>query len=146
MGLFETLKHDAYILLFFPMFFASNFFYPYQFNTFNLATFNIRTRALNNTLYWLSEIAGAYLAGYALDSARVRRSLRARVAAGVLLVLSFAVWGGGYVWQKNEIRSTANTAGESVKKDFHDSGYVGSMFLYLSYGLFAAAWQICLYW
>lgn len=145
-GLLETLKHDAYILLFFPMFFASNFFYPYQFNTFNLETFTIRTRSLNNTLYWLSEIAGAYLAGYALDSARVRRSLRARIAMGVLLILTFVVWSGAYVWQKKESESTTSIVGGSVKKDFSNSGYVAPMILYLSFGLFAAAWQTCLYW
>jgi hypothetical protein len=128
------------------MFFASNFFYPYQFNTFNLETFTIRTRSLNNTLYWLSEIAGAYLAGYALDSARVRRSLRARIAMGVLLILTFVVWSGAYVWQKKESESTTSIVGGSVKKDFSNSGYVGPMILYLSFGLFAAAWQTCLYW
>jgi len=51
------------------------------------------------------------------------------------------VWGGGYVWQKNEIRLIVNTTSGSVKKDFTDSGYAGSIFLYLSYGLFTAAWQ-----
>jgi hypothetical protein len=142
-GLLETLKHDTYILLFFPMFFASNFFYPYQFNTFNLATFNIRTRSLNNTLYWLAEIGGSYLAGYALDSTRIRKSLRARTAAGVLFILVFVVWAGAYVWQRNESGTAESGA---VKKDFTEPGYVGPMLLYLSFGVFAAVWQTCLYW
>ncbi|KAF2130880.1 MFS general substrate transporter [Dothidotthia symphoricarpi CBS 119687] len=143
LGLLETLKHDTYILLLFPMFFTSNLFYPYQFNTFNLATFNIRTRSLNNTLYWLAEIAGSYLAGYTLDSPRVRRSLRARVAMGVLLLLVFVVWTGAFMWQRNESESVV---GGSVKKDYTDAGYVGPMFLYLSFGLFAAVWQTTIYW
>lgn len=143
LGLFETLKHDTYILLFFPMFFSSNFFYPYQFNTFNLETFNIRTRSLNNTMYWLAEIGGSYIAGYALDSTHMRRSLRARLAAGVLLALVFGVWSGAYVWLKN--KSKRVDVGD-VKKDFTDPGYAGPMLLYLAFGVFAAVGQTCLYW
>lgn len=143
LGLSDTLRYDTYILLLFPMFFASNFFYPYQFNTFNLATFNIRTRSLNNTLYWLAEIGGSYLAGYALDFTRLRRSSRARIATGVLFVLMFTVWASAYVWQRNIPQTTEIGA---VKKDFTDSDYAGPMLLYLSFGLFAAVWQTCLYW
>jgi hypothetical protein len=143
LGLSETLKHDTYILLLFSMFFASNFFYPYQFNNFNLATFNIRTRSLNNTLYWLAEIGGSYLAGYALDSTRIRRSLRARIATGVLFVLVFIVWTGAYVWQWSRPQTKDSDAS---KMDFTDADYVGPMLLYLSFGLFAAVWQTCFYW
>jgi hypothetical protein len=143
LGLFETLKRDMYIVLFFPMFFASNFFYPYQFNTFNLAAFNIRTRSLNNTMYWLAEIGGSYLAGYALDSIRIRRSLRARIAAGTLFILVFVVWTGAYVWQRKESSMMKNGV---AKKDFTDSDYAGPMLLYLSFGFLAAVWQTCLYW
>lgn len=142
-GLLATLKDDTYILLFFPMFFASNFFYPYQFNTFNLATFNIRTRSLNNTMYWVAEIVGSYLIGYALDSPRLRRSLRARIVAGVLLGLVFAVWSGAYVWQTRKNVALNLTA---TKMDFTDPGYVGPVLLYLSFGVLAAVWQTTLYW
>ncbi len=50
LGLVETLKTDSYIVFLFPMFFASNWFYTYQFNDFNAAKFDVRTRALNNVL------------------------------------------------------------------------------------------------
>lgn len=144
-GLVDTLKQDTYILLFFPAFFASNYFYPYQFNTFNLDNFTIRTRSLNNALYWIAEIIGAYIAGYALDSTRIRRSLRAKVATAVLLVLTFALWSGAYRWQKREADAIANTGGK-IKEDLADSGYIGPMFLYLAFGLYAAIFQTCLYW
>ena len=45
-----------------------------------LAKFNVRTRALNNTLYWTAQIIGAYLFGYALDFKGLRRTVRAKVA------------------------------------------------------------------
>jgi hypothetical protein len=61
LGLFETLKQDTYISMFFTMIFASNFFYPYQFNTFNLATFNIRTRSQKILCTGLLQLEGLTL-------------------------------------------------------------------------------------
>lgn len=82
LGLLEVLKTDVWIVFLFPMFFASNWFYTYQFNDFNGAKFNIRTRSLNSVLYYLSQIGGAYLFGYALDIKGVRRSVKAKVVLG----------------------------------------------------------------
>ena len=49
LGLYETLRSDPYVILLFPMFFCSNWFYTYQFNDFNAARFNTRTCALINS-------------------------------------------------------------------------------------------------
>lgn len=87
-GLYEVMKTDWYIALLFPMFFASNFFYTYQFQDVNLARFTVRTRSLNGVLYWLSQILGAYIFGYALDFAKLKRTMRAKVALGVLFVFT----------------------------------------------------------
>ena len=145
LGLWETLRCDTYIILLFPMFFASNWFYTYQFNDVNLARFNIRTRALNNTLYWTSQILGALVFGYALDLHRVSRPLRARVAWVALFVLTMVIWGGGYAWQKGYTRPDTE-ADAYVKMDWTSNGYVGPMFLFMFYGFFDAAWQTCVYW
>src|ERR1700733_1054209 len=59
LGLFETLKTDAYIVGLFPLFIASNWFYAYHFQAVNLPYFNLRTRCLNNVLYWGMQIVGA---------------------------------------------------------------------------------------
>src|SRR5579859_1688494 len=86
-GLFETLKTDYYILLLFPMFWASNWFYTYQFNGVNAYYFNIRTRAFNSLFYWylpllicltrrLSQIFGAITFGTFLDWSRFNRRTR----------------------------------------------------------------------
>ena len=134
-GLYEVLKTDAWIVFLFPMFFASNWFYTYQFNDFNSAKFNIRTRSLNSVLYWLSQIIGAYVFGYSLDIKGVRRSLKAKVVWGVLFTLTFVIWGGGYAWQKQYTR--AETAPkDAVREDWTASGYVGPMFLYMFYGFY----------
>ena len=92
-GLYEVMKTDWYIALLFPMFFASNFFYTYQFQDVNLAKFTVRTRSLNGVLYWMSQIIGAYIFGYALDFARLKRTMRAKAALVALFVITM-----GEIW------------------------------------------------
>ena len=137
-GLFEVLKTDWYIVFLFPMFFSSNFFYTYQFQDVNLARFTVRTRALNGVLYWLMQIVGAYVFGYALDISKFRRSVRAYIVLAVLFVITMAIWGGGYAFQRQYVRDTDTDkeAVESRKMDWTTTGYVGPMFLYMFYGFF----------
>ena len=147
-GLWEVLIGDWYIVLLFPMFFSSNFFYTYQFQDVNLARFSTRTRALNGVLYWLCQIFGAYIFGYALDAAQVRRKIRAYVALAVLFLLTLAIWGGGYAFQTQYVRDSDpdKDAAEARKMDWTSPGFVGPMFLYMFYGFFDAAWQTSVYW
>ncbi|KAK3715817.1 hypothetical protein LTR37_006800 [Vermiconidia calcicola] len=154
LGLWETFFTDPYILLLFPMFFSSNWFYTYQFNDVNAAKFNTRTRALNSVLYWSSQIVGAAIFGYLLDWTKFRRTTRARAAWAALFVLTFAIWGGGYAFQKGYTRAevAAGLDTETLADDYQgyydwtDSGYIGPMFLYMVYGLYDAIWQTCVYW
>lgn len=143
-GLWETLWNDPYIVLLFPMFFASNWFYTYQFNGVNLVRFTTRTRALNNTLYWLAQMIGALVFGLALDLP-IRRTLRAKIAWAVMFALTFAIWGGGYVFQRRYTRKDAE-ADSFFQYDWTSDGYIGPMFLYIFYGFYDAAWQTCVYW
>ncbi|KAF1934971.1 MFS general substrate transporter [Clathrospora elynae] len=140
-GLWDTLRTDPYIILLFPMFFSSNWFYTYQFNDVNYARFNVRTRALNNTIYWLAQLLGAGFFGFALDFPNTRRTTRAKMAWAVMFLLTFAVWGGGYVFQNKYTRSSS-----AHPYDWTDDGYLGPMFLYIAYGFYDAAWQTCVYW
>ncbi|RMX75188.1 hypothetical protein D0868_16856, partial [Hortaea werneckii] len=116
LGLWETLWSDPYIILLWPMFFSSNWFYTYQFNDVNLAQFNTRTRALNSTLYWSAQIIGAIVFGFSLDFHKLRRTIRAKIAWTALLVLTMAVWGGGYAFQLRYTRAEA-TQEDYVKMD-----------------------------
>ena len=149
-GLWETLYDAPWVVLLFPMFFSSNIFYTYQNVNMNLAQFNVRTRALNNLLYWLAQIFGALIIGYALDISSVRRSVRAKISLVALFILTFAIWGGGYAWQKDQRpREIAmNPANEDDKVDWDDGAkrFVAPMILYFFYGFFDAAWQTCIYW
>lgn len=149
-GLFYTLINDPWIVLLFPMFFASNIFTTYQTNDMNAAFFNTRTRALNSLLYWLAQMIGATVFGYALDFPGIRRSLRARIALVALFALTFIIWGGGWAWQKMQLsRGDAATTNPNYHPvDWADGGklYIGPMFLYMAYGFYDACWQTCIYW
>ncbi|KAI9148420.1 Extracellular metalloproteinase mep [Paramyrothecium foliicola] len=142
-GLWETIRDEKWILLLFPMFFTSNVFYTYQTNGMNLMHFNVRTRALNSLLYWLAQIVGALVFGYALDMPNIRRSVRAKVSYVTLTILTFAIWGGGWAWQKDQLPREKAT--QDI--DWTDGArYIGPMFLYFFYGFFDAVWQTCIYW
>ncbi|KAK3386635.1 major facilitator superfamily domain-containing protein [Podospora didyma] len=149
-GLFETITQSPWVLLLFPMFFASNIFYTYQLNDMNAAAFNTRTRSLNGTLYWSSQIIGAVIFGYALDYSKVRRTVRAKASLIALAVLTFVLWGGGWAWQKKQATREVveDTAVPFVGVDWTGGGdaYIGPMFLFMFYGFFDAAWQTCIYW
>lgn len=149
-GLLETITQSPWVVLLFPMFFASNTFYTYQSNDFNLAHFNTRTRALNNTLYWTSQIIGALVFGFALDYGGVRRSIRAKASFVALFVLTFVVWGGGWAWQvkqaTREFVSDPNSGFQAYDWTMGGELYIGPMFLFMFYGFFDAAWQTCIYW
>lgn len=148
MGLWETLYQDPWILLLFPMFFASNVFYTYQTNDMNAGYFNTRTRTLNNVLYWSAQIIGAVIFGYALDFHRIRRSVRGKIMFATLFALTFAIWGGGWAYQKSQPTREETGADGFVGADWTDGGekYIGPMFLYLFYGFFDACWQTSIYW
>ena len=154
LGLWETFFTDPYILLLFPMFFASNWFYTYQFNDFNLPKFNTRTRSLNSVLYWFFQMVGAGIFGTLLDLKYFRRTTRARGAWVALFVLTFAIWGGGYAFEKGFTRAeydagvaTPHNPNDGLPTiDWTDGSYIGPMFLYIFYGMYDAIWQTCVYW
>jgi hypothetical protein len=58
-GLFICLYTDPLVLLLFPFFLGSNWFYTYQQSDYNLALFDTRTRSLNAMLYYGAQIFGA---------------------------------------------------------------------------------------
>lgn len=144
-GLWQTFFTDPYIILLFPMFLASNWFYTYHFTEINGAYFNVRTRALNGVIYYVMQIIGAYIFGFALDIKGVRRTTRAKAAWAVLFTCIMVIWGFGYMFQKTYDRAWAEDKSHK-KKDWSDPGYAGPLVLYAFYGFSDAAWQTCVYW
>jgi hypothetical protein len=144
-GLWETFLTDPYIVALFPMFFASNWFYNYHFSCVNGAYFNTRTRALNGVIYYMMQIVGAFVFGFALDYQGVRRTMRAKAAWVCLFVLMMIIWGCGYKFQTTYDRPWAKDE-SNEKKDWTSDGFGGPFVLYMFYGFFDAAWQTCVYW
>lgn len=144
-GLYETIRFEPFVILLFPMFWTSNWFYTYHFNAINGTYFGTRTKALNSLLYYMAQIVGAMGLGYALDVESVRRSVRAKAGLAFVFVLTMAIWGGGYVFAKSYTREDA--ASDSwVPQDWTHSGYIGNLFLYIFYGLYDSIWQAYVYW
>ncbi|SJL05200.1 related to DUF895 domain membrane protein [Armillaria ostoyae] len=112
-GLFVTLKTDPMIILLFPMFFASNWFYTWQFSGFNGAIFNIRARGLNNVCYWISQIIGSILIDLLLDRKPISRRIRAYTGWTVLFLMVFVVHIWGYFYQKQYTRERCPRDGKN---------------------------------
>ncbi|KAH8647350.1 major facilitator superfamily domain-containing protein [Xylariales sp. PMI_506] len=144
MGLLKVLKSDKYIVTLFPMFLASNWFYTYQFNDFNLARFDVRTRSLNSLMYWCAQIIGACIWGALLDLQTFSRKTRARAGLFALFAITMSLWGGGYYFQKSYDRESASI--ESSKIDWTSPTYGGPAVLYVFYGCFDSIWQTYIYW
>ncbi|EGV63560.1 hypothetical protein PSN45_004572 [Yamadazyma tenuis] len=139
----KMLYKEPKIYFLFPMFFASNWFYTYQFNDVNAARFTIRTRSLNSLLYWAAQMVGAAIFGNILDWKRFDRKTRVKIGWSIIMVLTFVIWGGGYDFQKKYTReSVAGMALIDFKKG---STYVGPMFLYIFYGMYDAMFQTFIY-
>jgi len=111
----------------------------------NLTTFNVRTRALNNTLYWAAEIPGSFLMGFILDIPQFSRVVRARMGLVVIAAMTLGVWGGAYAWQKGYTREQVEA--ESFRLiDMTDSNYGGPAVILVCYGLLDSLLQSFILW
>ncbi|KFX87050.1 hypothetical protein V490_08599 [Pseudogymnoascus sp. VKM F-3557] len=128
-----------------PLFFCANVFYSYQQNDVNGLTFNIRSRSLNGSLYWIAQMLGGLLIGAVLDLPFLARPARAKLGWAFLVVTGMAIWGGGYAFQKWEDRRVA--AGHKQDVDYMQGSIAaGPMLLYIFYGAYDALWQGYCYW
>lgn len=143
-GLYIAVKTDPLIILLFPMFFASNWFYTWQFNNYNAALFNIQARSLNNFVYWISQIIGSIAMGFLLDNSKISRRVRAFTGWGALFAMVWAVHIWAYFYQKDYTRESIPV--DADKMGIYDKGYVAKVWLYFFCGVLDAMWQITAYW
>ncbi|KAG6873486.1 hypothetical protein C0995_015189 [Termitomyces sp. Mi166 len=137
----EALK-DWRIWLLIPAFFCANFFYSYQQNTVNGATFTLRSRSLNGAMYWIAQMFGGIFLGALLDLKWLTRPQRAKLGFVFILITGFSIWGGGLAFQRWE-----DVQGKIQWLDFSNSKtYVGPFWLYFFYGILDAFWQGYCYW
>ncbi|KAF9156246.1 hypothetical protein BGX20_004292, partial [Mortierella sp. AD010] len=145
---------DWRMLALFPMSFASNWFYTYQF-TYNSLNFTVRTRSLNSAIYWLAQIFASVLFGAFLDRNKWSRTTRARYGILLLTAVLIAVWIGGLINQttfgpRGYITDASGTAikdpADYHKIDANSKEYVGPFFLYFFFGVSDAMYQGYAYW
>ncbi|KAI5925888.1 MFS general substrate transporter [Camillea tinctor] len=139
-GLYTTLVTDPWVILLFPMFFASNYFYTYQFNDVNSYFFSTRTRAFNNLWYWITQILGAACFGAFLDWQRINRRTRTLMGWMFLFSMVMVIWGGGFVFLRQTDRNIP-----SPEMDVFDNNYIWYLFLYMAYALLDSVWQVFCY-
>ncbi|KAG0130033.1 major facilitator superfamily domain-containing protein [Tuber indicum] len=143
-GLWETIKTDTYVLLLFPFFWASNWFYTYQQNCYQLFYFNLRGRTFTNLWYWLAQIFGALAFGFFLDNQKICRRKRAIYGWVILLVAVNSIWGGGL---KPLLESSRDKYPDNAPAiDVFDKDFTWYLLLYMAYGFQDAMWQTYAYW
>lgn len=132
------------MLLIFPGAWSSTFFYTYLFNNVNGVLFNLRTRGLNNLVFWGAEMLGSVGIGYLMDFSFRSRRTRGFVGIGVVSLLGTAIWGGAFA---NQLRYSRHDLPDK-KLDFAGSGvdFAGPFLLYFSFGLLDAMFQSLVYW
>mmetsp|Transcript_63103 Transcript_63103/g.162489 ORF Transcript_63103/g.162489 Transcript_63103/m.162489 type:complete len:466 (+) Transcript_63103:55-1452(+) len=142
---------DPFVVRCLPFFFASNWFYTYDFSGFNGTQFNIRTRGLNSALFWMAQMLAAWLFGSILDS---NLPARRRAWHGIVIVfflqaipLALAYWitvasdcgnGAGQGWDKGM------PCRLDVVDDFPGVSYQMVVFFFLGAG--DAVYQNFAYW
>ncbi|KAH7928792.1 hypothetical protein BV22DRAFT_1004081 [Leucogyrophana mollusca] len=142
-SLWYALRTDPWILLLFPMFFASNYFYTWQFSDYNAAIFDIRARGLNNFVYWTSQIFGSMFIGYfVLDQAKYRRRTRAFAGWVTVTGMVFVIHIWAYFYQRTYTRATA----PAIMMDINDKAYPAHVWLMIFYGFLDSMWQTYAYW
>lgn len=144
-GLWITLINDPWVVLLFPMFLASNWFYTWQFDDYNNALFNIRARSLNNLVYWIAQIIGSVSIGLLLDQAWISRRVRAFSGWVILLGMVFVVHIWAFFYQRQYTRESLPSDSKN-KYDISSHGYAGRLMLYIFCGLLDAMWQTTAYW
>lgn len=133
---------EAKIVCLIPAFFTSNFFYAYHFNVINGKIFNLRTRGLNNTIYWGVQMIGSYAYSVmVLDNGNKSRKSRGTIGIIILFIFSVTGWGMCTYLQLKFTRSNV-----SPQLDFMDIDSIFPMFLYIIFGFLDSIFQNFIYW
>ncbi|KAI9335709.1 hypothetical protein BDR26DRAFT_1009159 [Obelidium mucronatum] len=153
MGLFTN---PAMLVLIIP-FASSNWFYQYQFTSFQ-AYFNTRSQTLNNIFFWGSQMAASWVMGNAfLDKLEYGgRNRRAWIGFSIISTSTLAVWGFGAVFQScidpHDNGYLLEFTNRTTRIDFLETAnpmwplwFLG-LGLYMSYGVYDAFFQAYTYW
>ncbi|ORY47017.1 MFS general substrate transporter [Rhizoclosmatium globosum] len=117
---------------------SSGWYYTYEFGPFG-DFFTGRSAGLKAIFYWLAQAAGAWVLGKMfLDNTKYPRTTRAWTGCLIMVISTFAFFGGGAAFQyvsSNDSSFTKIDAGENFGR------FVGPWLLYICYGLYDAFFQ-----
>ncbi|KAE9380704.1 hypothetical protein N431DRAFT_498524 [Stipitochalara longipes BDJ] len=131
-GMYHVLRDNWYIVTIFPFFAASNWFYTYRTNDFNVPNFTLRTRSFNGL--W---------SNFFNMSKRFGRPTRAKIGIVYLLVATLTIWGGGWVFVKDAVRGVSPDPLVDVTES---ERYFPYLAIYIFYAFYDGCFQAYAYW
>lgn len=141
-GSWQVCKRNWWIVFFFPMCWAVNYYNIYQSNDFNGIFFTVRGRALNTFISGAVQIPSAWILNIFTDKLPFGRRKRAFFAIVYVFVTINAVWIGGYFM----MRKTKEGLSEAERVDVLDPGYAPACAVYVLYGFTDATYNCYAYW
>ncbi|KAL6835691.1 major facilitator superfamily domain-containing protein [Trichoderma sp. SZMC 28015] len=138
----QVCKRNWWIVFFWPMCWAVNYYNIYQSNDFNGVYFTVRGRALNTFISGVVQIPSAWMLNIFTDRLPFGRRKRAFYAIVYVFVTINAVWVAGYFMMKK----TKEGLSEADRVDVHDSGYAAACAVYVLYGFTDATYNCYAYW
>lgn len=139
-AMMATLKNRN-ILLLLPMFFASNFFYPYQ-GSFAFKVFDAPARSVNGVVKSVGQIVGAIILGVLLDKLPMTR--RNRGIVGWAVTMAFIII--AYSWGINYQRPITRETKWAHKINYADSAFAEPISVLVLYDIGDAFYQGLAYW
>lgn len=138
----DVCRRNWWIVFFWPMCWAVNYYTIYQSNDFNGVYFTVRARSLNAFLSGALQIPSAWILNLVTDQLPCTRRKRAFWGAVYVFASTNAVWIAGYFYMKKTVYGLP----ESDRVDVYDPGYAGAAVVYALYGFTDATFNCYLYW
>ncbi|KAI1771448.1 MFS general substrate transporter [Hypoxylon cercidicola] len=138
----QVCRRNWWILFFWPMCWAVNYYNIYQSNDFNGVYFTVRGRALNTFISGCVQIPSAWILHIFTDKIPFGRRKRAFIAIVYVFISINAVWIGGYFMMKKTVYGLS----EADRVDVYDPGYAAACAVYVLYGFTDATYNCYAYW
>lgn len=135
-------RKNWWIVFFWPMAWAVNYYAIYQSNDFNGVFFTVRGRALNTFISGAVQIPSAWILNLFTDKLPLGRRKRAFWALVYVFLSVNAVWIAGYF----KMRETRLGLTEEERVDVFDEGFAGASAVYIMYGFTDATYNCYAYW
>jgi len=136
---------DKNMLRLMLLFFSSNFYYTYVFQSVNGKLHTARTRGLNSAFFWAAQMVGSVLFAKTVDQERLTVYKRARRGFFLVLIVMSVSWALGIYLQLGYKPALRVTDEDRIDfKDFGDWFY--TLITQIGYGLADSLIQTFSYW